>query len=677
MRSIFSVLSFYILLFTYTSSKAQNIWQGSDTLSTYTSEWNWFFSQSHKWVSRDSSKAFQLARAYADSVSKRPEVFKAHSSSLFGLLYLKLNENQASVMPFRVAARQYALAKDSLLSGYTYRNIGLAYAGQGQLDSALDYYYQGLSYLDSTKSPYFYALTSSEIARSLFALFNFDYSSKYFKSSIRLFLLDGRLKEAAAALHDYGYLLASSGEPGFLPISERASRLAFQEGDSMLIGKISAVRALYYLEEENTPSAWVALQRAQRIFRGILNDDFIYVIDGLVAEYYLQKGEVELAIFRAEEALKGITNQSLTGFNHTRTKQSIYKTLFSAHLENGDSKKAAYYAKVYKEIVDQLLRESNTNKIRFLEREIESADRQRQLKRTKIELEYSEERISLQNKQNFAYIVALVLLSLLLISGFIGFRRVQRARIRLQEQNEFIENQKKELELLNFNKDRLFSIIGHDLRGPIGNLSSLLTFIPNEEDRISEESVEILDLAQNGLLESLNLLENLLVWANEQEDGSNLHPKLQDLNSVTSSIDQLYAPLLNQKKIELRNSIPKNTLAYFDINSIKTVVRNIVSNAIKYCPNGSWIHYNIIDNKDFISLVILDNGPGIPDHILEELDQSAHAKDGKLMKRLEGNLGLGLRMSRDFVESNRGSMKIESEIGKGTRFTIDLPKGKS
>ena len=174
-----------------------------------------------------------------------------------------------------------------------------------------------------------------------------------------------------------------------------------------------------------------------------------------------------------------------------------------------------------------------------------------------------------------------------------SFRRVRRAKIRLQEQNQFIANQKEELELLNFNKDRLFSILGHDLRGPIGNLSSLLTFIPNEEDQVSEESLEILDLAQNGLLESLNLLENLLVWANDQKDGSNLHPKLQDLNSVTSSIEQLYAPLLSQKKIDLKNTIPKNTLAYFDGNSIKTVVRNIVSNAIKYCPNGSIIKYSI------------------------------------------------------------------------------------
>jgi len=646
-------------------------------LTTYSSEWNWFFNQSHKWVGRDSSKAFQLARAYSDSVSNRPEIFKAHSNSLFGLLYLKLNENQASVKPFRIAAKQYAQSEDSLLTGYTFRNVGLAFAGQGQLDSALDYYYHGLSYLDSMKAPYFYALTSSEIARSLFALFNFDYSSKYFQNSIRLFLLDGRLKAAAAALHDYGYLLASSGEPGFLPISERASRLAFQEGDSLLIGKINAVRALYYLEQENTEKAWPSLQRAQRIFRGVLNDDFIFVIDGLVAEYYLQKDEVDLAIFRAEEALKGIVNQSLTGFNHTRTKQSIYKTLFTAYLKNGDSKKAVSYAKAYKEVVDRLLRESNTNKIRFLEREIESANRQRQLKRAQVELEYREERISLQNKQKFAYLIVLILLSLLLISGFVSFRRVRRAKIRLQEQNQFIANQKEELELLNFNKDRLFSIIGHDLRGPIGNLSSLLTFIPNEEDQVSQESLEILDLAQNGLLESLNLLENLLVWANDQKDGSNLHPKLQDLNSVTSSIEQLYAPLLSQKKIDLKNTIPKNTLAYFDGNSIKTVVRNIVSNAIKYCPNGSIIKYSIEDNDRLLSLIIEDNGPGIPDHILAELDQSTHIKDGKLMKRLEGNLGLGLRMSRDFVESNQGSMKIESEVGKGTKFIIHLPKAKA
>jgi|GEM_PF-1713991 len=675
MRSILSAFLFFFLFVSQQQINAQNIWQGSDTLTTYSSEWKWFFNQSHKFVGRDSSKAFRLARAYADSAQSRPTIFQAHSNSLFGLLFLKLSENAASVKPFRIAGKQYSNAGDSSMAGYSYRNVGLAFAGQGQLDSALDYYYNSLSYLDSLKSPYFYALTTSEIARSLFALFNFDYSGKYFRNSIRLFLLDGRLKEAAASLHDYGYLLASSREEGFLPISERAARLAFQEGDSLLIGKISAVRALYYLEQNNTELAWPSLQRAQQIFRGVLADDFIFVIDGLMAEYYLQKNDVELAIFRAEEALKGITNYSLTGFNHTRTKENIYETLFTAFLLKGDAKKAAKYAKAYKEVVDRLLRESNTNKIRFLEREIESANRERQLKRTQIELQYGQERIALQNKQKIAYIIALILLTLLLISGLIGFRRVHRAKIKLQEQNNYIANQKEELELLNFNKDRLFSIIGHDLRGPIGNLSSLLTFMPNDEDSVSEESLEILDLAQQGLLESLNLLENLLVWANEQKDGANLKPKLHDLKVVTSPIEQLYAPLLAQKNIVLKNAIPKNTSAFFDRNSIKTVVRNIVSNAIKYCPSGSWIAYSVVDNGiDSLSLIIEDNGPGIPDHILDELEQMSHVKDGKLMKRLEGSLGLGLRMSRDFIESNHGKMQIVSEVNKGTKFIITLPK---
>jgi len=132
---------------------------------------------------------------------------------------------------------------------------------------------------------------------------------------------------------------------------------------------------------------------------------------------------------------------------------------------------------------------------------------------------------------------------------------------------------------------------------------------------------------------------------------------------------------LAQKNIVLKNAIPKNTSAFFDRNSIKTVVRNIVSNAIKYCPSGSWIAYSVVDNGiDSLSLIIEDNGPGIPDHILDELEQMSHVKDGKLMKRLEGSLGLGLRMSRDFIESNHGKMQIVSEVNKGTKFIITLPK---
>jgi signal transduction histidine kinase len=352
----------------------------------------------------------------------------------------------------------------------------------------------------------------------------------------------------------------------------------------------------------------------------------------------------------------------------------LYKTLFTVYYQLKDYQKAIAFAIAYKQTAEDLVQRSETNKLRFMEREIQSIQRQQELERTKLELQYAEENQQLLRRQILGFTIAAALLSILLISLVVAYRRIQKSRAELAQQKAFIEEQHQELEVLNANKDQLFAIIGHDLQGPVGNLSNLLTFIPAEGDVITEESQEILDIAQQGLLESLDLLENLLIWAKEQKEDFSIKREVQKILPYIEQIEQLYAPLIRQRNIQFDYVMRPDITASFDRNTFKTVVRNIVSNGIKYIPEGSVIRYTAKEEGDRLRLIIEDSGSGIPKEVMEAL-QSDESADHKLLKKKnKGDLGLGLRMSRDFVRANGGDMKImaNGELG-GACFDITLP----
>lgn len=622
----------------------------------------------------DTALAFRRAKSYIDSAGTDSPVLKGEAYMNLAVLHIMSEKSKLGLRPLRRAIDEYQKENDSIRIGYAYRNIGLAQNNLLRPDSALDNYYLSLTYIDSNRSTHFYALSSYEMARTLFGLQTYDYSEIYYRRASRLFILDGRLREAANSLYELSYLLVRQGRDEFLPFAERALRLAVQEGDSLLAGRIEAINARYLLDNNNPDEAWNHLKRTQNIFRSNYEPFFMLIIDQLIAEYYLQKGDLDLAEFRAEEALKALDAQGFNEYDAGYLREELYKTLFTVYYQTKNYSKALAFAQAYKETAEKLVQRSETNKLRFMEREVESIKRRQELERTQIQLEFSQENEALLRRQVLGFTIGGFLLLVLLGWIIVANRKINKSRAELREQKEFIEEQHRELEQLNADKDQLFAIIGHDLRGPVGNLSNLLTFIPAEGDVISDESQEILDIAQQGLIESLDLLENLLIWAKEQKEDFSLKTELQEIKPYIESIETLYAPLIKQRNIKFEYLLEEKATACFDRNTFKTVVRNIVSNGIKYIPEGSIIRYTAEQKGDMLRLVIEDNGKGIPQEIMNALSVQEDGNHRVLKKKDKGDLGLGLRMSRDFIRANGGEMLIiaNGPLG-GACFDITLP----
>lgn len=234
---------------------------------------------------------------------------------------------------------------------------------------------------------------------------------------------------------------------------------------------------------------------------------------------------------------------------------------------------------------------------------------------------------------------------------------------------------KEELEKSNNEKDKFFSIIAHDLRNPfvaLLNSSELLEIYFNNMD--DNEKLQLIKSIKNSAKNTYSLLENLLQWARSQMGAMQFHPIQTNISRLLSKTSMILKSQAEQKKIEIKIEAAENIIAFIDSDMISTVLRNLISNAIKFSNKDSCILIKVIteENQDEITISIKDSGIGIPKEILDNL----FTITGKVSRKgtnNEAGTGLGLLLCKEFVELNKGRIWIESEENVGTTFYFTLP----
>jgi PAS domain S-box-containing protein len=230
-----------------------------------------------------------------------------------------------------------------------------------------------------------------------------------------------------------------------------------------------------------------------------------------------------------------------------------------------------------------------------------------------------------------------------------------------------------EMRELNATKDKFFSIIAHDLKGPFNAILGFSELLSESYDDFDEEEkkkfIHNIKIASDS---TFKLLENLLDWSRLQTGKINPIPEMIDLSLLTLENISVLKSMADSKKIKLFSSIQYNTRAYADTNMVKTVLRNLVSNAIKFTHPGGEVKIQAIENRNMAEVCISDNGVGIEEerigllfHIDEKLSTSGTAN--------ETGTGLGLLLCKEMIERQGGHIWVESEAGKGSRFFFTLP----
>ncbi|HXA02974.1 MAG TPA: ATP-binding protein, partial [Cytophagaceae bacterium] len=229
---------------------------------------------------------------------------------------------------------------------------------------------------------------------------------------------------------------------------------------------------------------------------------------------------------------------------------------------------------------------------------------------------------------------------------------------------------KSDLEDLNKNKNRFFSIISHDLRGPVNNILTLSDLIQKET---SEEEKNKLNVMIDVSIKKVNgLLTNLLKWASIQMNTIEIIPQLLSATTLVDENFVILSEMARNKKIDLINEVKPDKTIWADREMTNTVLRNLISNAIKFTKTGGQITIFAAEREHTTEIFVKDNGIGISKEVMNNLFKK-DIKKSTIGTANEVGSGLGLLICKEFVEKNGGSISVESEINKGTIFKISLP----
>jgi two-component system, sensor histidine kinase and response regulator len=244
---------------------------------------------------------------------------------------------------------------------------------------------------------------------------------------------------------------------------------------------------------------------------------------------------------------------------------------------------------------------------------------------------------------------------------------------RVKDRTEELEKLNNELKQLNLSKDKFLSVISHDLRNPLSALLASSEQLNSNINQLNNAQIQqfssIIYRTSNKVLTQLN---ELVEWAKQQREKENFNPhKIQLFSGVNDSLDLLRTNAI-QKKVKLENNIAKEIYVKADLLMLRSIIQNLVTNAIKFTNDGGLVILSARKLETMVEVSVKDNGIGIDERTKENLFKNIDPIAANGIKN-EGPNGLGLFLVRDFIAQHGGAIQIESEIGKGSTFKFTLP----
>lgn len=243
---------------------------------------------------------------------------------------------------------------------------------------------------------------------------------------------------------------------------------------------------------------------------------------------------------------------------------------------------------------------------------------------------------------------------------------------RKQAEHDLKESERKLIQL-NADKDRFISILGHDLKNPFNNLLGLSEILKADLHKLDIDEIEILTNQINKTVRSTyKLLEDILMWARTQQGKFPFKPQTLMISDICINILEALNPNAKAKNIAINCLTEEHISVFADVDMLKTILRNLVSNAIKFTNRGGAINLFAIQKESGITVTVSDNGIGIkPDNLAKLFDITQVISTKGTAK--ETGTGLGLLLCKEFVEKHRGKIWVESEVGRGSDFIFTLP----
>lgn len=555
-----------------------------------------------------------------------------------------------------------------------YNSIGQLYFDSGKNDSALSYFLKDIKLREEIGEKDKMDDFLFNIGKLYYTLNIYNKAIDYYKRALKLTKESGNKEKTAQIYTSIGnvyydwkkYELALDNYQKSLGLAEE---LGSKRGMARILNNIGLVyknlgnyqKALEYCKK--SIDLRVTLKETNEMFYPLTS----------IAEIYLKMGDYLQALdylIRAQK-LAIETNQ----------KKLIMESYFLIHevfAQSGDYQKALEYHKLFTDLKDSLSREESRKIVADMSAKWETEAK---------EIENKLLKESKQAQQYYFIVISGLFLILILVVLNRYFNK-NKANKMLNEKNLQIKNQHHKLEEMfvelqkneeklteaNATKDKFFSIIAHDLKNPLHSITLSSDLLINKYKQMSGE--QLLDLI-NSIYKSgqhlSTLLENLLQWSRAQSGKLEFDPIQFDIRELSVENISLLLGNAIKKKITIENEIADATYVYGDPNMISTVIRNLISNAIKFTNEHGQVKISSREEKGMIEISVRDNGIGIEDDDLKKLFRIDihHTTIGTLREK---GTGLGLILAKEFIDIHGGKIWVERNGDKGTTFKFTLPK---
>jgi signal transduction histidine kinase len=592
---------------------------------------------------RESSQAEALEFSFkADSLAKSLGDLSAQSRALenIGWIYYRQGQWQKSFEYSELAYDLALQAKDQLQAARLMNNMGALYYAQQNYDLAIQQFKKGYELATKVNDLFTRIRSLNNIALNFVETKQLDSTLAYATSSIRLNEMAG-----TPYLTSFAYRLI---------------------GDVYLAkGNYDTAQVIYKKSLE-----MAQIQGVKSFEAGVLHRlGNAYLLDGKLDE--------------AEKLLLysiGLCEE--IGFLDELSKSHLYLSkVYEKKKKIGD---AFYHQSKFLILNDSLFNKANRDRLALLQNMFE-----RDLGKSELELLKAQNENQAYRLQTFRQYAVFFAITAFLI-GVLGVRlyflnknvrSVNKNLIEQQrkneEQNLALEDQSRQLLEMNETKNKLFSILGHDLRGPISQVKSVVDLML--QGHLNKEEFSELLLILNKDIDSVNFtLNNTLKWSMSQMDGFQVNSSLFDLREVVDNSLKLLKASFNEKNLTLFNQMKSKVEVFADQDLIEVVVRNILNNAVKFSNDGDSV--TIISESDdtWIYWWVLDQGIGMNEKQIKELLSDSYSlTKSQIGTKNEKGSGLGLQLTKEFTRKCGGEITIESHPGHGSKLCIRLPRSES
>jgi signal transduction histidine kinase len=550
------------------------------------------------------------------------------------------------------------------------RGLGISYmyeAGifyqNGYDKKALSTYSRALQIFQNIGDTFHIAFVSQQIALSLQADGRYDESLRLYNDALRVYTSMGKKEDIINVKNHLGLLQLETKD---LPAAENSFREALSQAAATgyLYGEKKAYHNLGLLEKQRGN-----LDKAEISFRTSLHmdeqaNDRYGVALNLLELSYIHTSE-KLPDSSIEMAMEAYRNAySIPAYN--LLKQAATQ-IIDTYRSLGDISKAAQWQDSLLRIYQTQIENERMYALNFID-VIKNQD----LQKINAEKEATSAR-RVQQEQLLVITVGtfiLIIVAVLAVLALVNYQRQRFFGRELKQKNEIIEKNAALLEEDNKTKNKLLSIISHDLRTPLVNTKGILNLV-NQGMVPREEAAQLLQQLETQYIGTTSLLDNLLFWIKGQMNGQENEKVKLNLCLLIKALEDEQRLPLEKKQIELRNLVDKGINMIAEKEMIRIVCRNLISNAIKFTNPGGYIEIKSRIDGDKLYITISDSGIGMSLETIRKVNAKIYYNTKGTS--YEKGSGFGLMLCRDLVTKHGGELLVESEPGKGSEFTIVLP----